>query len=79
MLKFLSGKAFKTFNPPDFKFYPSKLTDKKNSPYGVMLNFLCFFCIVKCNENRHKINIAPYGENFIFYITYRDKCKGLHF
>ena len=22
-------KTFKTFNPPDFKFYPSKLTDKK--------------------------------------------------
>ena len=31
-----------------------------------MLNFL------KCSENRHKINIAPYGETF-YNLTYQDK------
>ena len=41
-----------------------------------MLNFLCFFCIVYCSENRHKINIAPYGENF-YYLTYQDKIQNL--
>ena len=43
--KFLNGKKFeKNWNPQDFNFFPSKLTDK-NSPYGVMLNSLCL-CIV---------------------------------
>ena len=27
------------------------------------------FCIVYCNENRHKINLTPYGENFIILLT----------
>ena len=30
---FLSGeKTFEKYNPPDFKFYLSKLTNKNNSP-----------------------------------------------
>ena len=29
-----------------------------------MLNFLRFFGIVYCSENRLNINITPYGEKF---------------
>ena len=28
--------------------------------------------IVYCSENRHEMNITPYGEN-LYYLTYRDK------
>ena len=59
-------KSFKKCNPPDFKFYPSKLTISTISPYGVMLDFLFFvFCIVYYSEIRLKMSITPYGENFI--------------
>ena len=44
-------KTFKKCNLPDFKFYLSKLNNKK------------FPHMVKRRENRPKINITPYGEN----------------
>ena len=34
------------------------------------------FSIVYCSENRSKINITPYGENF-YYKTYQDKIQNL--
>ena len=37
-----------------------------------MLNFLCFFVLFNAVEARHKINVAPYGENF-YYLIYQDK------
>ena len=36
------------------------------------VKFSLLFYIVKCSENRHKINIAPHGEN-VYYLTYQDK------
>ena len=37
-----------------------------------MLNFFDFCIIVQCSENRHKINITPFGETF-YYLTYQNK------
>ena len=41
-------------------------TLSKNSPYGIMLTFLCFFVLFN----------AVYGEKFS-YLTYQDKIKNL--
>ena len=37
---------FQKFDPPDFKFYPSKLTNKNVSLYGIMLKFAVFYCSI---------------------------------
>ena len=59
-----------TCNPPDFKFYPSKLTNE-NSPTwsNVKLSFFIVKCIVKCNKSEHKINsFIIYLANLVSYI-----------
>ena len=57
-------KPLQTCNPPDFKFYPSKLL-MKISPIWSNVKWSFLFIvkfIVKCNESEHKIN------SFIVYI-----------
>ena len=39
-------KTCKICNPPEFKFYVNKSTDKKNSPYGVILILRLFSLLV---------------------------------
>ena len=68
---FLSGKKkSKKCNPPDFKFYPSKLTDK-DFPIrcNVKFSLLFLYCLM---QRKHKINITPYGD-FLYYLTCQDK------
>ena len=64
-------KILKKCNPPDFKFYPSKLTNK-NFPIRCNVDFFFAFLYCLMQWKRHKINIAPYGEN-LHYLTYWDK------
>ena len=55
--------SFQKCNPSDFNFHPSKLTGKIFH-LMVYFYFSSLFYIVKCSENRHKINIRPHGGKF---------------
>ena len=55
---YFSGKVLSKCNPPDFKFY-------RCYPYGVMKKMSIFgFYSVNYKENRYKINVILYEENF---------------
>ena len=60
----LSGKTFKKCNPPDFKFYLGKLTNIF-SPYGVMLNSLCFIVLFNAVRTDTKLTLHRMGKYFI--------------
>ena len=62
---FYSGKKlFHKCNPADFKFCPSKF-----SPYGVMLNFLCFFVLFNAVKTDSKLTLHHLGKIFIIQLT----------
>ena len=68
--KILSGKNLKTVkkcNPPDFKFYLGKLTNEI-SPYGVMLNSVCFFCI-NAMKTDTKLTLNRMGNILLFNLA----------
>ena len=76
-LKFFSGKKyFSKCHLPDFKLYPSNLTNKKFSMWCTFY-FSLLFCIVYCDGNRLKINITPCGES-IHPSIYRVSQKIVH-
>ena len=71
-------KPLQTCTPPDFKFYPNKLTNETFLPYGITLNCLFFIikCIVKCNECEHTItSFIIYLAKIIFKISRVTKTK----
>ena len=57
-------KLKKKCNPPDFKFYLCKLTNKF-SPYGVMLNSLCFILLFNAVKTDTKLTLHHMGKYFI--------------
>ena len=63
-------------NPPDFQFYPSKLTNKT---YGVMLNFLCFlYCLMQWKHI--KLTLYHMGKILLFNLPRQNlKSARLHF
>ena len=61
---FLSGESFQKCNPPDFKFYLGKLINKF-SPYGVMLNSLCFIVLFNAVKTDTKLTLHRMGKCFI--------------
>ena len=48
------------------------LTKKNFSPYGVMLNFLCFCVLFNAVKTDTKLTLHYMGKNF-YYLTYEDK------
>ena len=58
--------------PPDFEFYPNTLTDKI-SPYGIMLNFLCFFVLLIAVITDTKLTLHYIGKFLL--LTYQDKIS----
>ena len=71
--------------PSRFKIYLDKLNNKI-FPIWCNVNFVSVFTALNNTNNKKKINIPPYGENF-HQLTYWDKIKknnkiksgGLHF
>ena len=63
-LNVLVVKYLEKSNLLAFKFYPSKLTNNV-SPYGIMLNFLCFFVTFIAVKIDSKLTIRYMEKNYI--------------
>ena len=57
-----STKLFKNVTLQILNFIPVLLPDKKNSPYGVMLNFLCFFVLFNAVKTDTKLTLHHIGK-----------------